>query len=246
MLSVVSTNDDILSLSDQINDIGAGLLPPQEIPVRLSTSTPEDVEKEFKPFRDKLMHHLAALLKENESLTGFCTGEGSTIFLSVRKEDERHLYLRQYPMSQSIIEAVRLVLMRWLKEGRIAYAPTGCRFNSPLLAVRKKDEKGNMTGIRVCIDIRRLNMYLLEDDKFQIPHIPDMLATLAGGKIFGEFDLSEAYFQFKIDVDSQPYTAFTWDKQQYVFIGCPYGIKHIPSLFQRFISHLFRDMPSML
>ena len=100
-----------------------------------------------------------------------------------------------------------------------------------------------MTGVRVCLDVRKLNKYLLEDDRFQIPHIPDMLATLAGGTIFGEFDLSEAYFQFQLSESSRQYTAFTWKKQQYMFVSCPYGIKHIPSLFQRFIAHLFRDMP---
>ena len=118
-----------------------------------------------------------------------------------------------------------------------------CRFNSPLLVVKKKDEHGQMTGIRVCLDVRKLNKYLIENDRFQIPHIPDMLATLAGGSIFGEFDLSEAYFQFQLSAPSRQYTAFTWKKQQYMFVSCPYGIKHIPSLFQRFIANLFRDMP---
>ena len=48
-----------------------------------------------------------------------------------------------------------------------------------------------------------------------------MFATLAGGKIFGEFDLSEAYVQFQVAPESQKYTAFTWNKQQYVFVGAP-------------------------
>jgi hypothetical protein len=67
--------------------------------------------------------------------------------------------------------------------GQTRLAPTGCRFNSPLLAVSKKDEHGRMTGTRVCLDIRKLIDYLVEDDRFPIPHIPDMLSTLAGGTI---------------------------------------------------------------
>jgi putative transposase len=100
-----------------------------------------------------------------------------------------------------------------------------------------------MTGVRVCVDVRLLNQYLKEDDRFPLPHIPEMLAAFSGGKLFGEYDLSEAYFQFKLKEESQQYTAFTWNKQQYVFVGCPFGIKHIPSLFQRYICNLFRDMP---
>ena len=123
-------------------------------------------------------------------------------------------------------------------------APNGCRINSPLLSVPKKDDQtGLWSKTRVCLDVRKLNSYLLEDDKFEIPRIPDMLATLAGGKIFGEIDLSDAYGQFRVSPESQQYTAFSWDKQQYVFVGAPFGIKHLPSLFQRYISNLFYDMP---
>ena len=69
-----------------------------------------------------------------------------------------------------------------------------------------------MTGVRLCIDVRQLNKYLREDDKFQPPYIPDVLATFAANKLFGEFDLSEAYFQFNVKEESQPLTAFTSDR----------------------------------
>ena len=100
-----------------------------------------------------------------------------------------------------------------------------------------------MTQVRVCIDVRKLNQYLVNDDKFQLPHIPHMLSQLAGNRMFGEVDIGDAYLQMKLDVDSQPYTAFTWEGQQYMFTGVPFGIKHIPSLFQRYMSTLFHDMP---
>ena len=233
----------ILSLDEQVNEIGIGELPPQEIPQKPAASTPDHMEQQYKAMREKILSSLSALLKENEDLTGFCTSEDSTVRLTVKDEDENNVFSRQYPIPQSLEESVQILLDKWLQQGRIALAPQGCKFNSPLLVVKKKDESGRMTGIRVCLDVRKLNKYLVEDDRFQIPHIPEMLSTLAGGTIFGEFDLSEAYFQFQLAVQSRPYTAFTWKKQQYMFISCPYGIKHIPSLFQRFISQLFRDMP---
>ena len=54
--------------------------------------------------------------------------------------------------------------------------------------------------IRVCVDIRLLNKYLIEDDKFEIRRIPDILAAFRGAKLFDEFDLKEVYNQFKIQV----------------------------------------------
>ena len=234
------------SLSQQIDEMGVGGVPATELPAKPTASTSADVEEEYALLRRWVLEELAPLLRINAALVGFCTGAGSLVRLTVRAEDEHHIFTRQYPLPQALEKAVDDCLQRWLEQGRIRLAPSGCKFNSPLLAVRKKDEQGRMTGVRVCIDIRKLNAYLVEDDRFQIPHIPDMLATLAGGQIFGEFDLSEAYFQFQLELESQPYTAFTWKKQQYVCVGCPYGIKHIPSLFQRFIAQLFRDMPYVL
>ena len=119
----------------------------------------------------------------------------------------------------------------------------GCIFNSPLLVAPKFDKDGHVTGLRVCLDARVLNKHLVENDKFEIPRIPDVLQRFRDCRQFGEFDLSEAYNQFQIAAESQKYTAFTWNGKQYVFVACPYGIKHIPSLFQRFMVELFKDMP---
>lgn len=242
-ISAISPSESLMYDQDLIHDIGIGGIPASEIPDKPVASTPADKNSEYKYMREKIVSELSDMLRRNEQITGFCTGEGSVVTLSVRADDEKYIYTPQYHISQSLEAAVDECLKRWYDQGRIAYAPSGCKFNSPLLAVLKKDDHGKMTGVRVCIDIRKLNKYLIEDDKFQIPHIPDMLRTLAGGRIFGEFDLSEAYFQFRVADKSQVYTAFTWKKQQYVFVGCPYGIKHIPSLFQRFIAQLFKDMP---
>ena len=245
-IRVTEEEDGQPSLSHQIGEMGVGDVPASELPSKPTASTPAEMEQEYAPHRRQVLDTLADLLRINEALTGFCTADGSTVQLTVKPENEHHIYTRQYPLPQTLETAVDECLQRWLDQGRIKLAPHGCKFNSPLLAVKKKDDQGRMTGVRVCIDIRKLNMYLIEDDKFQIPHIPDMLSTLAGGCIFGEFDLSEAYFQFRLADNSQQYTAFTWKKQQYIFISCPYGIKHIPSLFQRFIAQLFRDMPFVL
>jgi hypothetical protein len=240
-----SSGYDELSLSDQIKDVGLGAgLTEQDSPSKIIASTPSELELQYKPMREKVLYIIAEDLKINAALTGFCTGEGSVVTLTVKPDDIKYLYTRQYNIPERVKKDVNDIVAGWVASGRVKVAPDGCRFNSPLLPVPKKDDAtGKMSKVRVCIDIRKLNTYLLEDDRFEIPRIPDMLATLAGGTIFGEFDLSDAYGQFRVADDSQQYTAFTWDKQQYVFVGAPFGIKHLPSLFQRFISNLFKDMP---
>ena len=93
------------------------------------------------------------------------------------------------------------------------------------------------------LDVRLLNKALVVDDKFQIPHIREALESFAGNVIFSEFDLQEAYLQFPLNPDSRPYTAFTWNRQQYMFVGCPYGLTLLTSHFQRIMTRIFSDLP---
>jgi transposase InsO family protein len=235
-------NDDLLSLSDQINSFGAGNLPKGELPARLRTSNPDENEA-HKLRVKKAMNDLAPLLNQNEKITGFCSHPDSIVHIDIDKDDEKKLVTKQYKIAQSLHPTVTKFVDTLVEKGRAKIAPQGCTINSPLLAVPKKDEQGKMTGVRVCIDIRKVNDHLKNDDKFQLPLIPDLLLSLAHKKWYGEFDLSEAYLQFLLKESSQKYTAFTWDGKQYVFVGTPFGLKHIPSHFQRFMTNLFADMP---
>ena len=215
-----------------------------DMPARLQTYTPEENKSSSDSLRQQSLKALQPLLAQNAAnQEPFCTDPDSVVTLTVDPKNHSQLYRRQYPFAATLHEAVSNIIARWLQQGRITRAPTNCRFNSPLLPVPKKDDNGRMTGVRLCIDVRQLNRFLQEEDKFQIPYIPSILQSFAGNRLFGEFDLSDAYNQFSIATESRPYTAFTWDKQQYMCIGCPFGIKHLPSLFQRFMCRLFADMP---
>lgn len=225
---------------------GVGGVPVNELPTRLHAFTPNDNVSTTHDIQLKLLFDkLSSIHAKNEKGdgTGFCTHPDSIITLTVLPENYDKLFRKQYPIAHAFNAALNDIIQRWFKTGKIVYAPVHCKFNSPLLPVPKKDEHGKMSKARCCLDVRVLNTFLIENDKFQLPFIPDVLAAFAGGKLFGEYDLSEAYFQFHVAEESQPYTAFTWAGKQYMFTGCPFGIKHIPSLFQRFMGNLFRDMP---
>ena len=106
----------------------------------------------------------------------------------------------------------------------------------------RRTMQGQLTAVRVCLDTRQLNAALLSQDHFQLPYIRDAIEQFSGCSIFGEFDLQEAYLQFRLHPDSRKYTAFTWDGRQYQFVGCPFGISCLPSVFQRVMSTLFADI----
>ena len=223
--------------------MGAGNVSNQELPARPKSSTIPSLADEYDRNRAIILKKLESVLAINEKQGPFCTHPDSIVTLNVDPKNHHRINIRQYPIPTSLIPFLGEMIAKWKNENKLTLAPINCPFNSPLLVAPKYDKDGHVCGLRICLDARELNEVLLENDKFEIPRIPDVLQRFSGCKIFGEFDLSEAYFQFRIAPESQPYTAFTFNNQQYMFISCPYGIKHLPSFFQRFMVNLFHDMP---
>ncbi len=190
--------------------MGAGNLSPQELPARPKSSTPAEREAEYRVKRDEILTRIKPLLDENEKMGPFCTDPASIISLHIAPENHHKLNHRQYPIPHALMPHLKQTIDKWLREKKITPAPPKCRFNSPLLVAPKHDKDGKVTGLRICIDARNINQYLLDVDKFELPRINDVLQNFSGCSIFGEFDLSEAYFQFRLSVETQPYTAFTY------------------------------------
>ena len=212
---------------------------------RTSVSTPAELEAKYAPERDRIMadSDIVAALQRNSQVTGFCNLPETVVHLEVNPAMKQTLYRKQYKVAQIHHAGVDEVIQRWLDTGKIDRAPPGCEYNNPLLVVPKKDDNGQLTGIRVCLDVRALNKALLNNDKYQLPKIRDELETFGENSIFGGFDLKEAYLQFMVAEESRKYTAFTWRGTQYVFVGAPFGLSLLPSHFQRAASYIVSDMP---
>jgi len=140
-----------------------------------------------------------------------------------------------------MMEPIDEVIHQWLADGVITRAPVGTTFNTPIFAVPKKDLHGQKR-YRVCADFRPLNA-LLPDDTFPLPRIPDIFKALAGAVIFTTLDLKAAYNRFLIASEDRHKTCFTWQDMQYVFARAPFGLKTLPSIFQRVIQIILADMP---
>jgi hypothetical protein len=224
---------------------GDGMVPDHELPVRVQVSTPSEVESGYAAHRQRVLSdpEIVQALEYNAGITGFCNLPESMVRLEVDPTKESKLFRKQYPVAETLKPRVTEVIQRWHESGKICLAPPGCQYNNPLTVAPKKDDAGQLTGIRVCLDTRALNAALVVHDRFQLPYIRDTLEQFGGNTIFGEFDLQEAYLQFPMDPASQPYTAFTWNGVQYMFVGAPFGIATLPSHFQRVMSFCFSDLP---
>ena len=97
---------------------------------------------------------------------------------------------------------------------------------TPIVPVMKNDG-----GVRVCGDFKSTVNRAARLDKYPIPRIEDLFASLAGGKTFSKLDLSHAYLQIALDETSQRYVTINTHKGLFKYTRLPFGIASAPSIF---------------
>ena len=150
------------------------------------------------------------------------------------KPDTSPVYCKPYRLPQSQKQNLEKEVDKLLKDEIIE--PCFSSWNAPILIVPKKVDP--VTGIqkfRLVIDFRKLNSKV-EDDKFPLPNISDILDMLGGAQYFSCLDLSQGYYQMELDENSRPCTAFSTDKGHYQLTRLPMGLKISPSIFSRMMS----------
>ena len=81
---------------------------------------------------------------------------------------------------------------------------------SPIIAVLKEDRK----SVRLCGDFKQTINPVSKLDRYPLPKIEDLFATLSGGKSFTKLDLLQAYQQLTLDETSK----------KFVVINTPQGL----------------------
>ncbi|KAG1328484.1 hypothetical protein G6F62_008123 [Rhizopus arrhizus] len=198
---------------------------------------------------DQQINFMAAVrsdLDQNAQIpkNSFCTVPESIIHLDTEKN--KTAYRSPYRIPLKLMPVMRDCVDTWLKDEVIEHAPPSSECNSPLTLAPKKDLQGNLTGYRPCLDPRLLNSILISNDKQPIPKIDEIFDQLQGSTIFTTLDLRQAFHRFQIYKPDRVKTTFTFQGQQYMFKGCPFGLKHIASRYQRVINSILADVPYAL
>ena len=102
--------------------------------------------------------------------------------------------------------------------------------------VKKKDGSA-----RLCVDYRQLNRKIIRD-RYPLLLIEDQLDLLQGAKVYSTLDLKNGFFHVEVDKNSRKYTSFIVPNGQYEFLKVPFGLCNSPSVFQRFINLVFREL----
>lgn len=148
------------------------------------------------------------------------------------KPNADSVYIKQYRLPFSQRNEIENQVQNMLANGIIE--PARSEWSSPVLLVPKKSDD-NTKRWRLVIDFRKLNDRIM-DDKFPLPNISDILDSLSGAIYFSQLDLTQAYFQSKLNTSSRKYTAFTTPSGQYQMTRMPMGLKTSPSAFSRLMT----------
>ena len=122
----------------------------------------------------------------------------------------------------------------WLEKGIIR--PSCSDYASPVVVVRRKGG-----APRVCVDYRALNKKIVRDH-FPLPVIEEQLDKLTHARIFSVIDLKNAFHHVEVDEESRKFTAFVIATGQFEFNFTPFGLSNSPSVFQRYITYIFKDL----
>jgi len=89
------------------------------------------------------------------------------------------------------------------------------------------------------IDFRKLNLKTV-DDKYTIPNITCILSNLGKARFFSTLDLKSGFHQILLAEKDKEKTAFSIANGKYEFCSFPFGLKNVPSIFQRAIDDVLR------
>jgi hypothetical protein len=101
-------------------------------------------------------------------------------------------------------------------------------------------------SIRLCGDFKITVNPNLEIDRYPIPRIEDLFATLQKGETFTKIDLSQAYLQCPLDNESRKMCTISTHKGLFMYNRIPYGIASAPSIFQRIMEQTLQGLPGVI
>ena len=110
-------------------------------------------------------------------------------------------------------------IQRLLDEGTLEPVESS-EWAAPIVAVLK----GDKTSIRICGDFRVTINPVSKLDRYPIPKVEDLFATLQKGETFTKLDLSQAYQQLPLDEESKKYTVINTNRGLFRYTRLPFGI----------------------
>ena len=145
-------------------------------------------------------------------------------------------FCKARPVPYAMRALVEQELDRLTKEGIIEPVQFA-EWAAPIVPVLRSDKK----SVRICGDFKLTINQASKLDRYPIPKVEDLFATLAGGKTFTKLDLSQAYQQTELEESSKNYVcSYQYPKRVVqIYSSC---VASAPGIFQRTMENLLQGM----
>ena len=108
---------------------------------------------------------------------------------------------------------------------------------TPIVVVLKPDG-----AIRLCGDYKTVNP-ALKIDKYPLPKIEDIFASLGGSTVSSKIDLKQAYSQMELDDEAKKLLTINAQKGLYQYNRLAFGIASAPAMWQRTMDQILQGIP---
>ena len=180
------------------------------------------LERHRGAFRDglgKLQGYQAKIIIEPEATPKFCKARTVPYSMKVKIEEELD----------------RLVSLGILQPVQFSDWAT------PIVPLFKSDK-----SVRICGDFKVTVNPVSKLDRYPIPRIEDLFATLGGGTTFTKLDMSQAYQQIELEDSSRQCTVINTHKGLFQYNRLPFGISSAPAIFQRVMERLLQGIAGVV
>lgn len=152
------------------------------------------------------------------------------------------LQTKPYPIPNIAKKYAQQEIQKLLDAGIIE--PSTSSYSFPILFVKKKSSSNDSTEepkFRMVIDFRLLNC-ITESFKICLPKISDIIANIAGRKLYCVLDLKSAFFQIKLKECDKHKLAFCTEMGNFQPTRLPFGSKNSTAYFHTLISKCLKDL----
>lgn len=147
--------------------------------------------------------------------------------------DAQPIRQKQYVVSPYVQKGINEEIDRMLEKDIITPVENPTWLN-PIVAVKKRNGK-----IRICIDARRLNKVTIKN-AYPQANANRILGQLKGTKYLSAIDLTDAFYQIRLDQESQGKTAFAvYSRGAFMYERMPMGLCNSSATISELVQSVF-------
>lgn len=189
---------------------------------------------------DTIHGKLNELLKKHAAV--FSDGIGKVEGIKARltlKDGVQPKFFKARPVAYSMKPKIEKELDNLEKQGILSKVDTS-EWGTPIVPVVKANG-----DVRICGDFKVTVNQGLTIDKYPLPRIEDIFASLAGGQKFSKLDLRQAYLQLECDDQSKELLTINTHKGLYRYNRLMYGVASAPAIWQRTMDQILQGVPGV-